>query len=190
VLLTRLAPVAVFLLVLPACDAFTPRAPEEPSRGAGTFLQPDTPQRVVENLQYAISELSVQNYRRSLSEDLVFRPAATAEAASPIFTGWSRLDEERYFSTVVAASDPTAQHSLRIEDATTSPRGNDEFVVDGTYVLKINHARSEVPTEFQGRVIWTIAQDADGLWRLKEWTDQELSAEIPSWSMLKAEFGR
>lgn len=173
-----------------ACDVFLPRAPEEPTRQAGTFFQPDTPNHVISNIENAVAELNVQNYRRSLAEDLVFRPATTAEATSPIFAGWSASDEERYFSTLAAASDETAQHQLRITDRTMSPVGSDRYIMDGLYVLTVNHNRAEAPREVQGRLTWIIAQDADGLWRLKEWSDQELSSGIPTWSTLKAEFGR
>jgi hypothetical protein len=177
------------LLVLSGCDMFAPRTPEEPTRAAGTWLQPDTPDRVVQNMQKAIEELNVQNYRRSLDAAVIFRPAATVAATSTVFAGWDRSDEERYFSTLVAASDPTAGHNLRLVDAgSPTPLGPSVFVLDATYVLTVNHGRSDVPNVFQGRLVWTIEQDTDGLWRIVEWRDQEIEAS-PSWSTLKAEFG-
>ena len=154
----------------------------------GTYAQPDTPDRVVDNIQNAIAEMNVQNYRRSISDDLVFRPSASALHATPLFASWAAGDEERYFSTLVASTNQAAEHELRIEDMTLSPRSQNEYVLDGTYVLDVRHTRSEVPTRFQGRLHWVISQDQDGLWRLTEWTDQELNASTPTWSTLKAAF--
>lgn len=176
------------LFVLGGCNLFMPREPEDPVRGGGTYTQPDTPDLVVENIQNAIAEMNVQNYRRSLASDMAFRPTATAGAESPLFSGWSVADEERYFSTMAASADQTAEHELRITDATLSPRSQSEYVLDGVYLLRVNHTRSEVPREVQGRLVWVIVQDQDGLWRLQEWTDQELSASVPTWSTLKAAF--
>ncbi len=186
-MLRQLLPLLILAVLLPACDVFSPRQPEEPVRGGGSYTQPDTPALVVENIRNAIAELNVQNYRRSLADDMVFRPSATAGAATPLFTGWGTGDEERYFSTLVASADPTAEHELRI-DGTPTPQSQTEYVLDGVYVLDIMHTRSEVARRVQGRLLWVIVQDQDGLWRLKEWTDQELSASVPTWSALKAAF--
>lgn len=177
------------ILMTGGCDMFAPRTPEEPTGAAGTWLQPDTPDRVVQNMERAIEELNVQNYRRSLDEAIIFRPAASVAVSSPVFAGWDRSDEERYFSTLVAASDPTAAHNLRLVDGTSpTPIGTTTFVLDASYVLTVNHGRADIPTVFQGRLVWTIEQDPDGLWRIVEWRDQEIEAS-PSWSTLKAEFG-
>ena len=46
-----------------------------------------------------------------------------------------------------------------------------------------------MPDTVQGRLVWEIEQGDDGLWRLQRWTDQELG-NSPSWSDLKAEFGK
>lgn len=175
------------LLALAGCDLFSPRAPEDPIDQGGTFVQPDTPEQVVENIENAILELNTQNYRRSLAEDLTFTPTATAEASDPIWTGWSRIEEERYFSTLVAATQPGAGHSLSLNDRTFTALDEDRFLLDATYVLTVNHRRAEVPTTVQGRLVWLLVEGVDGLWSLHEWTDQELGND-PSWSDLKAEF--
>lgn len=179
----------LLLLMLPACDMFSPRPPEVPTTGGGTYTQPDAPDIVVENIQNAIAEMSVQNYRRSLSASMNFHPAASAVAGSPIFAGWGVAEEERYFSSIVASTDATAEHQLRFSEQTLSPAG-DHFVFDALYVLTIQHNRSEAPPgPFQGQLSWVIVQDEDGLWRIQEWTDQDLGGSTPTWSHLKAAFG-
>lgn len=182
---------AVLLLVVTAagtgCSLFGTRDPEAPAGESGTFLQPDTPEQVIENLQAAIAELNTLNYRRSLSAELVFRPTATAEARDAIWSSWSRAEEEQYFATLVAAANPTGGHSLVLNDESVTLVDASTTLLDATYVLTVNHRRPDAPTRVQGRLLWTIAQRSDGLWEITSWTDQELGVEA-TWSDLKAEF--
>lgn len=176
------------VLLLSACDLFSPRTPEDPITEGGTFAQADTPNQVIANLEAAINELNTLNYRRSLDEQLTFTPTPSAAAQDPsLWQNWSRGEEEGYFNTMVAAAQFSSGHSLRLNDQTTSVLGPDRFVLDATYVLTVQHRRTELPTIVQGKLIWVITQDADGLWHLSDWTDQELGSN-PSWSDLKAGF--
>lgn len=182
----------VFLFVVVSvawtgCSVFSPREPEEPLEDTGSFIQPDTPEQVIENIQTSILELNTLNYRRSLSEELTFHPTATAQARESVFLSWSRSQEEQYFSAMVAAASMNEGHSLQLNDRTLTLLSESGFVLDATYVLTVNHRRTEVPTQVQGRLQWVLSQGSDGLWALQEWTDQELGSQ-PSWSDLKAEF--
>lgn len=180
--------ILLFALLQASCDVFTPRTPEDPETGAGTFSQPDTPEQVVENLQAAIRELNTPNYRRSLAADLMYSPTAVSEARDPgIWVGWGQAEEERYFSSLVAAGQTNADFDLRLNDVSISVIDEQTFVFDATYVLIVNHGRINVAEEVQGRLIWEIVQGEDGLWSLQNWTDREITG-APSWSDLKAEF--
>lgn len=181
--------VLAFLLMstLSACSVFSTREPEDPLEDSGTYIQPDTPEQVVENIQNAVLELNTLNYRRSMAEDFVFEPTATASARESVFLSWSRAQEEQYFSALVAAAALNTGHSLQLNDQTLTLIQANEFVLDATYVLLVNHRRTEVPTQVQGRLQWVLRQGSNGLWALTDWLDQELGNE-PSWSDLKAEF--
>lgn len=174
-------------LFVTGCSVFSTREPEEPLSDTGTYIQPDTPEQVIDNVQSAIAELNTLNYRRSMAEDMSFQPTATAQARESVFLSWSRSQEEQYFSALVAAASLNQGHSLQLNDRTLTLLSENEFVLDATYVLSVNHRRTEVPTQVQGRLQWMLRQGEDGLWALQEWTDQELGSE-PSWSDLKAEF--
>ncbi len=178
------------ILVLGAgCDLFAPRTPEDPITEAGTFTQPDTPDLVVDNLRAAIAEMNTANYRRSLAEDLTFEPTAVAQARDPsLWASWSRTQEVSTFTTLAEAARQSSGHALRLED-TSIELGDTRFTLDATYVLVVRHRRPNVPDTLQGRLIWEIERGADGLWALRRWTDQELG-NSPSWSDLKAEFGK
>ena len=179
--------VGIILLSLPGCSLFSTREPEPPATESGTFAQPDAPEQVIENIQNAIAELNTLNYRRSLSETLIFRPTATAEARDAVWAGWSRASEEQYFNTLVAAASGSEGHSLVLNDRSLTVLDVARFQLDATYVLNVSHRRPDASTMVQGRLIWLIVQRADGLWELAEWTDQELGGST-TWSDLKAEF--
>lgn len=175
------------LLFLSGCSVFSTREPEDPLGDTGSFVQADTPEQVIENLQAAVAELNTLNYRRSLSEQFTFQPTASAQARETVFLSWSRSQEEQYFSAMVAAASLSEGHSLQLNDESLTLLSESEFVLDATYVLTVNHRRAEVPVRVQGRLQWILRQGEDGLWALEEWIDQELGTE-PSWSDLKAEF--
>lgn len=181
---------AVWLAItLAACDVFSPRSPEDPINEAGTFIQPDAPELVVDNLQAAIAELNTANYRRSLAEDLTFEPTAVAQARDPsLWASWSQTEEVSAFTTLAEAARQSTGHSLRLAD-TVAEVGDTRYTLDATYVLVVRHRRPAVSDTLQGRLVWVIEQGADGLWALRRWTDQELG-NSPSWSDLKAEFGK
>lgn len=174
-------------LTVSGCSVFSTREPEEPLSDTGSYVQPDTPEQVIDNVRSAIAELNTLNYRRSMAEDMTFQPTATAQARESVFLSWSRSQEEQYFSALVAAASLNQGHSLQLNDQSLTLLSANEFVLDATYVLSVNHRRTEVPTRVQGRLQWMLRQGEDGLWALQEWTDQELGSE-PSWSDLKAEF--
>ena len=179
----------VLAATLAACDVFSPRSPEDPITEAGTFTQPDAPDLVVDNLRAAISEMNTANYRRSLAEDLTFEPTAVAKARDPsLWASWSRTEENSYFTTLAEAARQSTGHLLRLEDTATEI-GDTRYTLDAAYVLIVRHRRPDVPDTVQGRLIWEIEQGDDGLWTLRRWTDQDVG-NSPSWSDLKAEFGK
>lgn len=130
------------LVGLLGCDLFTPREPEAPVAESGTFLQPDTPERVVENLQAAIAERNAGNYVRSLAEDFAFVPTASAQSRDPaLWAGWNRAREEQYFTAMVAAVTPSATPQLQLSNQTASFESESRYVLEATYRLTVPHTR-------------------------------------------------
>lgn len=174
-------------LLVGGCSLFSTREPEPPITSSGTFSQPDTPEQVIENIENAIRELNTLNYRRSLSESLDFQPTASALARESVFANWGRAQEDQYFSALVSAAESNTGHNLALNDRSLTLLSPTRFVLDATYVLSMNHRRTEAPTEVQGRLQWILDQQPDGLWSLQTWVDQELG-NVATWSDLKAEF--
>lgn len=174
---------------LSGCDVFAPRSPASPIGEGGTFVQPDAPDLVVENIRAAIAELNTANYRRSLADDLMYQPTAAAEASDPsLWAGWSKTQDVSSFTTIAEAARLSNGHNLRLEDQSVEI-GNARYTLDATYVLIVRHRRADVPDTLQGRLIWEIEQGSDGLWQLHRWTDRQLG-NSPSWSDLKAGFAK
>jgi hypothetical protein len=183
-----LVAILVVSALLPAgCSIFDPRDPEPPVEGSGTYLQPDTPAQVVSNIQAAIEELNTLNYRRSFADDFAFQPSASAQARYQIWAEWDPTNEEQYFSALSAAAEFGEDHRLELTDPAPVPVSERVSIVDSSYMLAVDHNRSDQPTEVQGRLRWEISQGEDGLWRLTAWVDQEFS-NTPAWSDLKAAF--
>lgn len=179
----------VLCLFLTGCGLFDPRTPEPPLGNGGTFLQPDTPDRVVQNLQAAIAELNTQNYLRSLASPLAFDPTVAAEAEDPlVWANWGRPEEDAYFSRLAAAARPFSGHSLQFFNERITP-APDRYTLEAQYLLTVRHSRADegIPTQVQGRLVWVITPTNDGLWALSSWTDQAIGGQ-PSWSTLKAAF--
>jgi hypothetical protein len=175
------------LVALSACDVFSARTPETPLDNSSRYVQPDTPEQVIQNIQNAILDLNTQNYRRSLGETFTFQPTATAEAADAIWAGWSQTEEEQYFSTIVAAIPQSSNQRLELNDQTFTLIDDSRSILDATYVLVVPHTRAAAPQTVQGRLSWQIERGPDGLWYLIRWIDSEVGSE-PSWSDLKAAF--
>lgn len=178
------------LVLLAGCDLLAPRTPEDPLPGGSTFVQPDTPEIVLENLQRALTALDAGAYRRSFADGFRFTPTPEAAARTPLFNGWDAASEEGYFRALVSAATTGATFSLRLTDAAPPEVSENTYVLDAAYTLTTPHRRAEAPTTVQGRFRWTLTRGADGLWRLTDWTDRALAAGVPSWSDLKAAFGR
>lgn len=178
------------LTVLTGCELFDTREPDEPETGAGTWLQPDTPDRVVQNIQNSIREMNTRNYLRSFGPSFAFEPSVSSRAREPsLWSGWAIPEEETYFGQLAASSNFLSGHSLQLLDVAETVVDDERYVLDANYILTVQHSRAadDVPTEFQGRLIWGIQRSPEGLWYLEGWTDQESEAQ-PSWSSLKSTF--
>ncbi len=169
------------------CGVFDTRTPEPPIVDGSQFLQPDTPEQVIQNIELAVGQKSPQNYRRSLSPGFLFTPTATAAARSSIWLNWSTTEEEQYFTTAIAATPESSNASLELNDRTFSVVDESTARLDATYVLRIDHSRQDAPTTAQGRLTWQFEKGDDGLWYLSTWVDQEIENQI-SWSDFKESF--
>lgn len=186
----RPAAALAVLALLAGCDAFRPRTPEDPTSDPSVFVQPDTPETVVDNLVRTFSARDASAYRRSLAEAFTFAPTPDAAARYPVWSGWGRAAEEAQARALFAAAQPGAAFSLRLDGRTAEAVSETRYVLAARYVLSVPHVRPDAPTLVQGRLRWTMVRGADGLWALAAWTDEADGAGTSTWSDLKAAFSR
>jgi len=173
---------------LAGCGVFTPREPEPPDASKSSYTPATEPSVVVDNMRSAVTQLSPETYRRSISSEFSFTPAAPV-ASGPVWDGWGTRAEQSYFSTLAGAAQSSAQPELTLEGGELVSLSASRYTYEARYTLRVPHARpGEAPTFVEGRLRWVIVLDDDeDLWFLDEWSDFEVSDE-PTWSRLKAAF--
>jgi hypothetical protein len=183
------------VLCLVSCELFATREPEPPQLGTGgVFIQPDTPSAVLENLSNSVREMNAINYLNCLSStDFVFQPAGQGNIGDPaLWSGWGRIEEDRYFKNLASAAENLTGHSLSLEIERRDDLSPTEHRVIANYALVVNTNRntaSRVPNRITGQFIIIMRAGASGLWSISNWTDIATNPEY-SWTELKAEFIR
>lgn len=194
-LVSRVLIIATCALCLVSCELFATREPEPPQLGTGgVFIQPDTPNAVLENLSNAVREMNAINYLNCLSStDYVFQPAGQGNIGDPsLWSGWGRIEEDRYFKNLASAAENLTGHSLSLEVERRDDLSPTEHRVVANYALVVNTNRntaSRVPNRITGQFVLIMKAGASGLWSITSWTDIATNPEY-SWTELKAEFIR
>jgi hypothetical protein len=181
--------------LLVSCELFATREPEDPLIGTGgVFIQPDTPNAVLENLSNSVREMNAINYLNCLSStDFTFQPAGQGNIGDPsLWSGWGRIEEDRYFKNLASAAENLTGHSLSLEIVRRDDVSPTEHRVIANYALVVNTNRntaSRVPNRITGQFIIIMRAGTSGLWSILSWTDIATNPEY-SWTELKAEFIR
>jgi hypothetical protein len=187
--------IVLMSILVSSCELFSVREPEEPLLGTGgVFLQPDTPNAVLDNLINAIREMNAINYLNCLSPiEYRYNPANLGNIGDPgTWDGWSRVEEDRYFKNLASAAENLSGHSLTFDDIQRNDLSPQEQQIVANYALVVNTNRntsSRVPNRITGQVIFILRSDNSGLWSIVSWTDIATNPEY-NWSQLKAEFIR
>lgn len=182
------------MVSISGCGLFQTRKPQDPlSSNSSSFVQPDDPTIVIENLQNAIKNLNVQNYLRCLSDTgFEFHPSQNSQTNyADIWNGWSKINEQTYFINLQAASQSTGNQlqltntSFEIQSSTTQ-----QYKADYSLTVIHNRVQNGVPTVANGQLIFLLKQADTGLWYIQSWTDISSSggANTFTWSDLKAIF--
>ena len=184
--------VYILLGTIVCCDnPFATRDPESPSEERSTWLQPIFPERVIDNLKYSIQEASITNYMKCLTDsNKLFRfipDAFVMETNQGFFDYWDLTSEQNYISRMFTAS----QDSIRI--ATFTPETSIDYVdsvlINVDYELEVHHNLTESYPDFvEGKAeFWLKQQHSE--WFISRWIDYGIG-EQPSWSSIKASFGK
>ena len=191
---------SVLLLMLSLrCECpFETREAEEPTERQSSWIQPTTVRDVMENLKKAIAEKNSTNYLRCLADSshhgVAFRfiPDPTEATANPgMFEHWGRDHEKNYYEQLLRYLPADSVSQLVLTDFLENPLGQDSTRVRQDYRLVLHHKYdSDVcPRISEGQVNLTMIRSPEDLWYIYRWTDLA-TGELPSWSAVKASFGR
>ncbi|HMQ70112.1 MAG TPA: hypothetical protein PKA90_13930 [Ignavibacteria bacterium] len=183
----------VILLFLHGCGLFDSREVEPPSESRSTFIQPTSPDLVLTNLIFSISEKNLDNYMRCFVDSnfsnkrFRYFPDALSQASYPVFQSWNLSSERVYYSNLISATDPNAASNLFADNYTINT-AIDSAIMDMDYIFVFGHNRQNVAVEAKGKLRFVMATDTRGLWSIYDWYDFTDKNNDTTWSVVKANF--
>lgn len=182
----------ILVLGLYACNPFATRKAEEPVEERSSREIPSDPEAVLRNLQNAISEKNVTNYMSCLTDSAQkfrFIPEQSVKENNPgLFENWDLQKERNYINQLFTylPADSVRKLSFEYISNTVFP---DSVLVKRKYLLEVRHTlKDRVPQRVIGQADFWMFQD-DGYWYIYRWEDIR-TTEQPSWSSIKAGFGK
>ena len=191
-MLRKIEILLLFALLFGGCDLFGLRDVETPTESRTHFDPPVTPQVVISNMIYAISEKDVNNYLRcfvdtsSSNKKFVYTADVASQIQYPIFLNWNIGNEKTYFNNLLALTGSNFSF-LYLSDETMNTY-SDSAVYDADYSLKFEHQKTSVATELNGKLRFIMILDSKNLWSISRWIDFKSADSDTTWSVLKANF--
>lgn len=180
--------ILVVSLLLHGCDLFQTRDPQPPSQTTVGFQPPDTPDRVLENLQAAIKAHNVDYYIRCFvdttasSRTFIFNPSGDFQG---VFANWTLEDEQRWFQNIGDPASGVPDLGFVNEQQLNSTSGTTEYTMN--YSLFYPHRRPDVAQLVQGYMHLYLALDSQRRWSIYRWDDTRTVTDS-TWSYLKSHF--
>ncbi|MFN0156857.1 MAG: hypothetical protein ACKVRP_02155 [Bacteroidota bacterium] len=178
---------------LSACGLFDTREPEPPN-ASNCFSAPQTERGIVlTNLQNAVAQKCADTYTACFAtltsgvQAFVFVPSAEArEQYGAALSDWTPTDEDAYFRNLISKSVTNGFASLvlvPLDSVITA----DSAVFNFDYTFIFEHTEPGFPSVARGNLQYTLAPDANNIWRIHRWTDFKTTDEI-TWSLFKGKF--
>jgi len=178
-------------LTIQCNNPFATREPEPPTGDRSSWQQPTTPEIVVENLKLAIIEGNLANYMKCLVDTnsrFKFIPDELVRVNNPgVFEYWGLSSEQEYISKVFSAT--TDSSKMALMNPTQVPDYQDSVFLKIEYELELHHNLDEsFPKSAKGEAEFWLNRSS-GQYYITQWTDFG-TANTPSWSSIKASFGK
>ncbi|RCK73284.1 MAG: hypothetical protein IGBAC_0130 [Ignavibacteriae bacterium] len=176
-------------LIIPACNIFEIRTPENPTQQSSTFVQPVTPDIVIQNLKNSIEDYNIDNYIRCLSDPEVtgrtfkFIPAAVTGIDRAIFNNWTIESERQYLTNL--GKPAYGRASLTLTNKRDVYVSSDSVIVNYDYSLF--YPRTNQNYNAGGNLQFYISVDKNGSWSIYRWEDFNTTQSI-TWTYIKAIF--
>jgi hypothetical protein len=163
---------------------FEVRDAQPPSSGS-TWVVPDDPQRVFQNMVTGLEDLTGVNYSRSLNDAFVFSPTPE-DSLNPTLAGkfvnWN-LDVENEVTDIILSEASELQVSFTERDQIFDSSLEVKFKV--RYDLQI--VTNTVPPDtinYKGRAQFDMINGSKG-WQLQRWRDEEREIGFATWGFLR-----
>lgn len=182
--------ILIFILYS-GCGLFETRSVEPPTENRSTFTQPTSPDIVLANLNFAVTEKNLDNYMRCLVDSnfstkrFKFIPDAVSQTAYPVFLNWNLSSERIYFSNLISSTEENSSTNLFLSNINFNT-GIDSAVIDSDYILVFNHNRQNIAQVTKGRLRFVMSPDVRSLWSIHSWSDFINDNDDTTWSVLKA----
>lgn len=180
-------------LFLFGCDLVTTREAQPPGNPRSNYQSPVTPEILIDNLINSFKDKNVENYIASFSDTsftnkrYIFVPSSGAAAQFPSLTNdWDLRDEEQYFRNMISKVSDDLPITLIFSNTDYSPQG-DSLIFGSAYFINVPHGQTDLPTDYQGELRFTMIRDSRSIWSISFWQDNKNST-LPSWSELKGRF--
>ena len=178
----------IIVLGFSSCGLFDIRNPDEPSFSRSSFVEPFSPSDVPDNLGFAFSDGSSENFRKCLTnptsaETFVFYPSPELQNQIPLLDS---DDELNSFNNL--KSDLLPKERITVQWGSVSLSNQiDSAEWKADYKLLIPRTSTDYPSFIEGKIILTIKKAPNGLWFISRWRDFSLNGDY-CWSDLKWRF--
>lgn len=163
---------------------FEVRDAQPPSSGS-TWLVPDDPQRVFQNMESGLEDLSGVNYTRSLDDAFTFNPTVE-DSLNPTLAGkfdnWT-VDVEKEVTEIILSEASSLKVAFTERDQIFDSSAEVKFKL--RYELEI--ITNTVPPDtltYKGRAQFDIVNGSKG-WQLRRWRDEERESGFATWGFLR-----
>ena len=186
---TNLFLLCVAFIAFQGCDIFQTRDPESPTQTTSTFNPPVSPDIVLQNLRFAVSEYNIDNYMRCFTDtavrSYVLIPAQEVRANfEGVFQQWDLQTERRYFQNLGQPSGASPLLTLVSQQQNVTA---DSVVYTMNYTFYFPHRRTSVPQIVRGNMQVYLGVDNQRRWSIYRWEDFKTTADT-TWSYWRAVF--
>lgn len=171
---------------------FEPREAQDPgSGGEDTWIDPEVPKDIFQNLSSGLSEGGNSNYERSLSEEFAFIPRDVDAGQYPAVFGsvWGKEREMAMLDKL--KSDYAVKREIRFGNE--AGEFNEEVAegaspwFQGEYLITVDSGSGE--EYFGGIAKFTLEASSQGGWVLVEWEDLDVLEAYSTAGLLRGALG-
>ena len=180
--------------MLSGCGLFDTRSVEPPIDPRSNYEPPTSPDKVLTNLQSAVSEKNLNNYLKCLVDTVfstkkyIYTADILSQIQYPIFRYWNYTNEKNYFTNLLSLTNSQSTSILFWASGSTPTIYGDSAVFDSDYLLRIDHQKTNVPKTLTGNVRLVMSLDSRNLWSIHRWIDNKSLDSDTTWSVLRANF--